>query len=338
MLKKLKLYDLFTLEYDFNERYIIEITEYLDIDIIESLDINISDDIANKTIWDIFNKNNKSVFALLSGRTSSAFLIHFSKSIRGQISPVANVNILTSEQYFKKYVLTDEIKIANSTYAYGYIDEKLCVIKTSHNQPDLNPINIIDYLNPTTNQLNELRNFLQDKSGPASVFGILTELTSAEINYLYSGQKLQAVKHLKDRIGLGLKECKDIVDHYEQTHIRSLNDKLVKDPQTFVYHIITKEEIYQIQTSNKLNAIKMIKDRNNCSLMKAKDIVDNYVTYGSALSLNEFKNELSSYEIDLILQDNCRTAAELIAQRKQISDQDATLIVNIHRNNLHLHK
>lgn len=44
-----------------------------------------------------------------------------------------------------------------------------------------------------------------------------TELVKAEMEFLQTGQYIEAIKHLRNRTGMGLKEAKDYIDGVRQS-------------------------------------------------------------------------------------------------------------------------
>lgn len=86
------------------------------------------------------------------------------------------------------------------------------------------------------------------------------------MQYLRDGQKLQAVKAYKEETGCDLKDAKDIIDAID------LNEKSV--PAAEKLEDFDEEIINLVKSGNKLQAVKLYKEKNLVNLKDAKDAID----------------------------------------------------------------
>jgi ribosomal protein L7/L12 len=107
----------------------------------------------------------------------------------------------------------------------------------------------------------------------------------AEIRALLAqGNKIQAIKQLRDLTGLGLKEAKDAVEamdagSYETTPASS-------QPSSSQFSAQALEEIRSLlEHGNKIGAIKRVRELTGLGLKEAKDYVDSIPVHGSPPSL-----------------------------------------------------
>lgn len=84
---------------------------------------------------------------------------------------------------------------------------------------------------------------------------------------LKRGNKLEAVKLLRDATGLGLKEAKDAVESAEAGTYRLL-------PASGNLSTMSKEVEAAIGHGNKLEAIRLYREENGVGLKEAKDAID----------------------------------------------------------------
>lgn len=78
-------------------------------------------------------------------------------------------------------------------------------------------------------------------------------LDENEINFirtlLQKGQKLNAVKYVKDRLGAGLKEAKEFVDNFEATHQEN------EEPETLIFEKDDSNVITEFKATEKVQSI-----------------------------------------------------------------------------------
>ena len=146
------------------------------------------------------------------------------------------------------------------------------------------------------------------------------ELTATELQtlktFLNNNDKIKAIKYLRNVTGLGLKECKDTIDAYAHNP-NTINDFRYEEPKeedikdtvqkkqvnTNPFNgKLTQEDVSNInlylKKRNKLQAIKLVKNKLQTSLKDAKNIVENYAynpakisEYIEETSFNKAKNK-----------------------------------------------
>jgi ribosomal protein L7/L12 len=78
---------------------------------------------------------------------------------------------------------------------------------------------------------------------------------------LHQGRKIEAIKLYRQYSGLGLKESKDIIDHWSSP-LPSLSDSQLKTIQDSLFH------------GKKLEAIQLYREYTQTSLAEAKNVVE----------------------------------------------------------------
>jgi ribosomal protein L7/L12 len=105
---------------------------------------------------------------------------------------------------------------------------------------------------------------------------------------LVQGNKIQAIKQLRELTGLGLKEAKDAVEamdagSYETTPASSQPSS---QPSSSQFSGQALEEIRSlVEHGNKIGAIKRVRELTGLGLKEAKDYVDSIPRHGSPPSL-----------------------------------------------------
>ncbi len=107
---------------------------------------------------------------------------------------------------------------------------------------------------------------------------ITPELEGKVINLIHQGNKLEAIKLVKDNTKLGLKESKDYVDSVESMPKKPLPihselpnkdiDSVNSTPN------LESEVIKLIKANQMLHAIKLVVDNTNLGLKGSKEYVD----------------------------------------------------------------
>lgn len=93
------------------------------------------------------------------------------------------------------------------------------------------------------------------------------ELPDDVLDALGNGQMIEAIKLLRSATGLGLKEAKDLLDAYQQgtqvgAEIASSNNQLPASVMA------------ALQSGNKIDAIKLLREQTGLGLKEAKDAVE----------------------------------------------------------------
>lgn len=89
------------------------------------------------------------------------------------------------------------------------------------------------------------------------------------ISAIKRGEKIEAIKIIREATGIGLKEAKDIVDGYDGSALVSLHPK--KD------FAMPPEALFALQRGSKIDAIKSVREANKTGLKDAKDFIDDYL-------------------------------------------------------------
>jgi ribosomal protein L7/L12 len=89
---------------------------------------------------------------------------------------------------------------------------------------------------------------------------------------LDGGNKIEAIKRVREQTGLGLKEAKDLVDTMERGAAVSIH----ADMPPPVFHGDLDSEARKLAAAGqKLEAIKLVRQQKNLGLKEAKDYVEN---------------------------------------------------------------
>jgi ribosomal protein L7/L12 len=111
------------------------------------------------------------------------------------------------------------------------------------------------------------------ESTPASApAGTTTDFAAELARLLAAGNKIEAVKLVRERAGLGLKEAKDFVE--SGTHdIAESGDTPAKSSS--LQSKLSDDDLRQLAASgHKIEAIKLLRERTGLGLKEAKDYVD----------------------------------------------------------------
>lgn len=102
-------------------------------------------------------------------------------------------------------------------------------------------------------------------------------LTVEEEDYARTGQKIYAIKSVRERLGIGLKESKDLVEDWMSKHVLNPFPNLPPLPPVQTKDKdLTWQEIGLVKNGRALDAIKTLRARLGIGLKDAKDLVDNY--------------------------------------------------------------
>lgn len=91
---------------------------------------------------------------------------------------------------------------------------------------------------------------------------------------LAAGNKIQAIKEVRDQTGLGLKEAKDYVDALERAPHTHVPIKPDAPPSATADIDADPEVIAQLSRGNKIAAIQRVRELSGLGLRDAKDLVD----------------------------------------------------------------
>lgn len=94
-----------------------------------------------------------------------------------------------------------------------------------------------------------------------------SELPDDVLDALGKGQTIEAIKLLRSATGLGLKEAKDLLDAYQQG--APLSDQLASAIDQLPASVMTA-----LQSGNKIDAIKLLREQTGLGLKEAKDAVE----------------------------------------------------------------
>lgn len=103
----------------------------------------------------------------------------------------------------------------------------------------------------------------------------LSPLPSEVITALQRGDKIEAIKLLRAKTGLGLKEAKDVVDGHESD--KQMTKQLQGGPMAVPAGVMSA-----ISRGNKLEAIKLLRKQTGLSLKEAKEAVEALVDGGQS--------------------------------------------------------
>jgi ribosomal protein L7/L12 len=98
------------------------------------------------------------------------------------------------------------------------------------------------------------------------------QLRKIVLPLVQTGQKIQAIKIVRQLTSLGLKEAKDIVEALESGNSSPLS---VKKDTGFNFPPSVQQEILTlIRAGNKIEAIKLVRKNSGAGLKEAKDFVE----------------------------------------------------------------
>ena len=87
------------------------------------------------------------------------------------------------------------------------------------------------------------------------------------LDALQQGQTLEAIKLLRTATGLGLKEAKDAIEAYQKGHPLTV-------PIASSIDQLPASVLQAIQSGNKIEAIKLLREQTGLGLKEAKDAVE----------------------------------------------------------------
>lgn len=107
---------------------------------------------------------------------------------------------------------------------------------------------------------------------------ITPQLEAKVINLIHQGNKLEAIKLVKDTTNLGLKESKDYVDAIESMPKKplSIHSELHNENIESVNHApnLDAEVIKLIKSNQMIHAVKLVLENTNLGLKGSKEYVD----------------------------------------------------------------
>jgi ribosomal protein L7/L12 len=110
--------------------------------------------------------------------------------------------------------------------------------------------------------------------GPLNPRAGASEQFASEIRALLSeGRKIEAIKRVRERTGIGLKEAKDAVEAMGEREPRSTT-LAEREPRSTTLADLEPELIAFLEQGRKIEAIKRVRDRSEMGLKQAKDLVD----------------------------------------------------------------
>ena len=103
-------------------------------------------------------------------------------------------------------------------------------------------------------------------------------LPAEAVAELANGNKVEAIKIVREITGLGLKEAKDLVDNYNPDQppfeqVRTVTGELQ----------LPSEALNELYAGNKIGAIKYTREHNRIGLKDAKDFVEDYIDKNPAI-------------------------------------------------------
>lgn len=103
------------------------------------------------------------------------------------------------------------------------------------------------------------------------------------LDALTSGQKILAIKRVRELTGLGLKEAKDFVEAIEQGDITLRDDLIIIPPEP--PEAVTPDNVFYdpevqeyLMQGRKIDAIKRVRELTHLGLKEAKDLVESWET------------------------------------------------------------
>ena len=97
---------------------------------------------------------------------------------------------------------------------------------------------------------------------------------------LSTGNKIEAIKILRNKTGLDLKAAKELIEHYERTGGSIAHTGNVS---TFDNASFPSEAVAALNAGNKLEAIRIIREKTGMGLKDSKDRVEDYIDHTPAL-------------------------------------------------------
>ena len=112
-------------------------------------------------------------------------------------------------------------------------------------------------------------------------------IPDAALAELARGNKVEAIKIIREQTGLGLKEAKDLVDNYSANPGPSAHGSSSDQDNGFASSSdqinMPLEALGELSRGNKIGAIKIIRERHRVGLKEAKDFVEDYIDGNPAL-------------------------------------------------------
>jgi ribosomal protein L7/L12 len=107
-------------------------------------------------------------------------------------------------------------------------------------------------------------------------------LLSEEVQECLPDKKIEAIKRYREQTGVGLKEAKDAVEYMMAhpdrvpSHLPMIKRKPTPDAGDVDWNVLLSPEMQQYLPDQKIEAIKLYRERTGAGLKEAKDAVDDY--------------------------------------------------------------
>ena len=108
-----------------------------------------------------------------------------------------------------------------------------------------------------------------------------SQLSPDAIAAIEAGNLIGAIKIIRSQTGLGLKESKDLLDAYMAGHpiqVPEMTAQIIKSTPP--------EALAALEAGNKIEAIRIIRERMQLSLKDAKDLADRHDAAAAPVSLS----------------------------------------------------
>lgn len=104
---------------------------------------------------------------------------------------------------------------------------------------------------------------------------------------LRAGKKIEAIKIVRERLGIGLKEAKELVERVGDAGPIGSRDAISTSSESAPHPTSLPPEAYEaLRAGNKIEAIKIVRDRHALGLKEAKDLVERIETTDPILARN----------------------------------------------------
>lgn len=113
------------------------------------------------------------------------------------------------------------------------------------------------------------------------------ELEPEVIAALNNGQKIRAIKILRDSRNIGLKQAKELVEQYDGLDSSASSSRFKQDNSDISENReLEPEVIAALNDGQKIMAIKLLRGSRNIGLKQAKELVDQYDGSESSASIS----------------------------------------------------
>lgn len=97
------------------------------------------------------------------------------------------------------------------------------------------------------------------------------DLPEAAIEALNAGDKIEAIRIVREATGLGLKEAKDAVERYVP------GDQPRREPRSIDENVLPLAAVLALHNGRMVEAVKIVRQEHRMGLKDAKDTVDRYL-------------------------------------------------------------